>query len=272
MKQGTKTQSAEQPKKFSLMPLAQSGTWEVAYTENAALVEATHEGETGQVWEYDDYREQTKFAGYEGAVSALIGLKYAASDEIAVNRKGMDDRNDTDYVAYLAYVKACKDYAREYFGIELSAEQKEQEENAKYIPSAYTSLVAFAQNFLSTAEMTDDGQKIAVSGLYQTWTLGKYVVGDIRNARGQTWECFQAHDNAVYPDINPDNDSTWRTFWRPLHGKNKETARPWAQPTNATDIYKTGEYMIWTDGAVYRCKQDTNFSPEEYGAAWQVAE
>lgn len=269
MKQGIKTQATSQPKQFYIAPLG-NGAWEIAYADNVIATETMRDSETVQVWEYDDCREQAEFAGYDGAVSALIGLKYATSDEIAVTRKGMDDRNDAGYIAYLAYVKACKDYAREYFGIELSAEQKEQEENAKYIPSAYTSLVAFAQNFLSTAEMTDDGQKIAVSGLYQTWTLGKYEVGDIRNAHGQTWECFQAHDNATYPDINPDNQSTWRTFWRPLHGKSKETARPWAQPTNATDIYKTGEYMIWTDGAVYRCKQDTNFSPEEYASAWEV--
>lgn len=270
MKQGTKTQSAEQPKKFSLMPLAQSGTWEVAYTENAALVEATHEGETGQVWEYDDYREQTKFAGYEGAVSALIGLKYAASDEIAVNRKGMDDRNDTDYVAYLAYVKACKDCAREYFGVEPSAETKEKETNAEYIPAPYASLVALAQSLLKTAQIEDDEQKLAVSGLYQEWTAGVYLVGDIRNARAQTWECFQAHDNATYPDINPDNESTWRTFWRPLHGKSKETARPYAPVTNATDIYKAGEYMIYTDGEVYKALSDTAYSPTDYAPAWEL--
>lgn len=270
MKHGIKTQAAAQPKQFHIAPLG-NGAWEIAYTENAVPVEMEQEDKPVQAWEYDDYRAQATFTGYEGAVSALIGLKYTTSDEISVNRKGMDDRNDAGYIAYLAYVKACKDYAREYFGIELSAEQREQEENAKYIPSMYTSLVALAQNFLSTAEMADDGQKIAVSGLYQTWTLGKYSVGDIRNARAQTWECFQAHDNATYPDINPDNTSTWRTFWRPLHGKSKETARPWAAPTNATDIYKAGEYMVWTDGAAYRCKQDTNFSPAEYSAAWEIA-
>lgn len=271
MKQGTRAQAAEQPKQFSIMPLVRSGAWEVAYAENAAPVEIAHEGEVGQMWEYDDYREQAEFAGYDGAVSALIALKYAASDEIAVNRKGMDDRNDADYTAYLAYVKGCKDYAREYFGVEPSATQKEAEENAKYIPAPYASLVALAQNLMATAQIADDEQKLALSGLYKAWEAGKYEVGDIRNARGQTWECFQAHDNATYPDINPDNESTWRTFWRPLHGKSKGTARPWAAPTNATDIYKAGEYMVWTDGAVYRCKQDTNFSPEEYAQAWEVA-
>ena len=269
MKHGIKTQAVAQPKQFYIAALG-NGAWEIAYTENAVLVEMEQGDKPVRAWEYDDYREQAEFNGYEGAVSALIGLKYTTSDEISVNRKGMDDRNDADYVAYLAYVKACKDYAREYFGVELSAEQKEQEENAKHIPSVYTSLVAFAQNFLSTAEMTDDGQKIAVSGLYQTWTLGKYVVGDIRNARGQTWECFQAHDNAIYSDINPDNDSTWRTFWRPLHGKSRETARPWAAPTNATDIYKAGEYMVWTDGEVYKALSDTAYSPTDYAPAWEL--
>lgn len=30
--------------------------------------------------------------------------------------------------------------------------------------------------------------------------------------------------------------------------------------------------MIWTDGKVYKCKQDTNFSPSEYAQAWEDAE
>lgn len=41
--------------------------------------------------------------------------------------------------------------------------------------------------------------------------------------------------------------------------------------TRAHDMYKSGEYMIWTDGNTYRCKQDTNFSPTEYAQAWEVA-
>lgn len=31
----------------------------------------------------------------------------------------------------------------------------------------------------------------------------------------------------------------------------------------------SGEYMIWTDGKVYECKQNTNFSPAEYPQAWE---
>ena len=41
--------------------------------------------------------------------------------------------------------------------------------------------------------------------------------------------------------------------------------------TGAHDIYKAGEYMIWTDGSVKKCVQDTNFSPTEYPQAWEDA-
>ena len=44
---------------------------------------------------------------------------------------------------------------------------------------------------------------------------------------------------------------------------------PWEAPTGAHDMYKAGEYMIWTDNKVYLCKQDTNFSPAEYPQAWE---
>ena len=111
-------------------------------------------------------------------------------------------------------------------------------------------------------------EKIRASGLYEDWELGKYAVGDIRNAKDQTWECFQAHDNATYPDINPDN-AAWYTFWRPLHGKTPETARPFVPVQGAHDMYRVGEYMIWTDGEIYECLRDTNYSPEDYAADWK---
>lgn len=45
------------------------------------------------------------------------------------------------------------------------------------------------------------------------------------------------------------------------------------KPSHGTvDIYKVGEYMIWTDGTVKRCLRDTNFSPEEYAADWEDVE
>jgi len=131
-----------------------------------------------------------------------------------------------------------------------------------------------AQRVVSAMEVagvliTDDDQRLQASGIYKNWKAGSYAVGDVRNANGQTWECHQAHDNAVYPDITP-GSSAWPTFWRPLHGKSAQTARPWVKPENGTtDTYKAGECMIWTDGRTLRAKRETNFSPDEYAADWE---
>lgn len=161
-------------------------------------------------------------------------------------------------------------------------------------PSAYPSLVTdgemVAQMNLINANLylskkqartlSDDEDRLHVSVLYEDWTEGNYAVGDVYNTHSggnlgseweQTWECFKAYDNAVYPDIVPGN-AAWYTFNRPLHGKSVETARPFVPVQGAHDMYRAGEYMIFTDGKIYRCKQDTNFSPTDYAAAWEVVE
>ena len=170
---------------------------------------------------------------------------------------------------------------------------QERSLSAKYIPSETASIKALFCSMSKTLTL-DAETKLSVSGLYDTWSAGKYEVGDIRNHAGQTWECIQAHDNSVYPDITPDNPQTWHTFWKPLHGKSAETARPWVKPQfgttdmyhageymiytdgkkqfGTTDMYLAGEYMIYTDGKRYKCLSDTVYSPEEYAQAWEVQE
>lgn len=137
------------------------------------------------------------------------------------------------------------------------------------IYAALSSAIYLAKRGLS--EVTGDDERLRASGLYEDWAAGSYTVGDIRNAAGQTWECFQAHDNAANPDIRP-GESAWFTFWRPLHGRAPKTARPFVPVQGAHDMYRSGEYMIYTDGKTYRCVQDTNFSPEDYPQAWEAAE
>lgn len=100
------------------------------------------------------------------------------------------------------------------------------------------SMVYVSRLYAQGTAITDDDQRIRASGLYEDWQAGSYQVGDIRNAVGQTWECFQAHDNAVYPDIAPDN-SAWFTFWRPLHGKSPDTARPFV-PVQGAHVNESG--------------------------------
>lgn len=135
---------------------------------------------------------------------------------------------------------------------------------------ALASAIYVSRQTLAGAAIDTDDQRIRASGLYETWSEGSYQVGDIRNTEDQTWECFQAHDTATYPDIRP-GEASWYTFWRPLHGTSPETARPFVPVQGAHDMYRAGEYMIYTDGQTYRCLGDTNFSPEEYPAAWEVA-
>lgn len=151
------------------------------------------------------------------------------------------------------------------------AKRQAAELNAAYIPSAEASMRALFKKLLYDARALDDEEKLAVSGLAEGWKAGVHEVGELCNYAGQTYECYTAHSNAEYPDITPDNPQTFANFWRPLHGKSVETARPWAKPQyGTTDMYKAGEYMVYTDGKVYKCLSDTVYSPEEYAQAWEV--
>ena len=129
---------------------------------------------------------------------------------------------------------------------------------------------ADVESLFAASTMDDDG-KIKIDFLCPAWSSGNHTRGENYTAAGQTWECYQSYDNAAHPDIIPGNPA-WYTFNRPLHGKSPETARPWVAPQGAHDMYRMGEYMIYTDGALYKCLSDTNFSPDEYAAAWEKQE
>lgn len=134
-------------------------------------------------------------------------------------------------------------------------------------------IVAFRQKiervFDKAAVNMNREEMILARDLCKPWEPGAHTVGEHFTADGQLWTCFQAYNNAIYPDIRPGN-AAWFTFNRPYHGTSRETAMPWVRPTGAHDIYQTGEYMVYTDGKLYRCRQGTNFSPDEYAPAWEV--
>ena len=121
----------------------------------------------------------------------------------------------------------------------------------------------------ATPAMTAD-EIIGNRTLCKSWEKGKHTAGEVYSTGEQIWECIQGYDNAVYPDIVPSNVA-WGTFHKPYHGTTRETALPYVAPTGAHDMYLAGEYMIWTDGAVKLCKQNTAYSPDEYAAAWDNA-
>lgn len=115
----------------------------------------------------------------------------------------------------------------------------------------------------------DDDEKIHKSYLCPVWSPGVHKVGETYTVDSIIWECFQAYDNSIYPDISPGN-SAWFTFNRPLHGTTPETAQPWIKPQGSHDMYHISEYMIYINGLLYKCIFDTNYSPEEYSQAWEM--
>ena len=107
---------------------------------------------------------------------------------------------------------------------------------------------------------------IATSEYFKEWKQGNYNVGDIRIDNGKPYECILPHDSTN----NPTWDISVRTLWKPYHSRKKEFALPWERPTGSHDMYKVGEYMIFTDGKTYLCKIDTVYSPTEYPQAWEM--
>lgn len=128
------------------------------------------------------------------------------------------------------------------------------------------------RDLIKNASLKDD-DKTLVIGLnkyFDTWKQGVYSVGDVRlhPTTKAPYECIMAHDSTVNTDWTIDV----RTLWKPYHSRKKEFALPWEAPTGSHDMYKAGEYMIWTDGEIYLCKSDTNYSPADYAQAWELVE
>lgn len=131
---------------------------------------------------------------------------------------------------------------------------------------ALESLVRYAQSRLTAEAQAADDKTLAIScaGLFRPWKPGKYEAGDIRTKDGVPYECMLGHDGTTNPDWTIDV----RTLWKPYHSRQAKWALPFVQPTGAHDMYKEGEYMIWTDGNIYLANQDTSYSPDDYPQAW----
>ncbi|MEG1843880.1 MAG: hypothetical protein RR296_06545 [Clostridia bacterium] len=88
---------------------------------------------------------------------------------------------------------------------------------------------------------------------------------DVRVFGDSPYLCCQTHTHRGEPDWTPDRAAS---LWREYHGTDAKTARPYRAPTGAHDIYKSGEYMFWTDGRIYRCLADTDRAPDVLPANW----
>ena len=137
---------------------------------------------------------------------------------------------------------------------------------------ALESLIRYARGKLmaelSTADDKTEG--IACRSLIPVYEQNHtYEAGDVRThpVTGYPRECILGYDGTAHQDWTIDN----RTLWKPWHSRKAEYALPYEAPTGAHDMYKDGEYMIWSDGKVKHCLEDTNFNPEEYPQAWEDA-
>lgn len=115
---------------------------------------------------------------------------------------------------------------------------------------------------------------IEAAPLLKPWTAGSmeapvsYTAGDVRTDENQPWKCVQTHTHHGEPGWNP---AAMRALWAPYHATKREYALPWVAPTNATDAYNAGEWMIWTDGLVYKALRDAVVhDPDVLPDAWEV--
>lgn len=120
MRRGTITQARQSPRTIEVIPL-KNGQYDLSATDTISSIQVN--GENGQHTEYSYtlYAKRAKVGTYEEMVAALVDLKYSMADEISLMRKGISGPQDAEYVAYMEYVNACKDFARELYGIEVNA-------------------------------------------------------------------------------------------------------------------------------------------------------
>lgn len=118
------------------------------------------------------------------------------------------------------------------------------------------------------AKSEDKTLGIQCMALFHVYVQNKqHEVGEVAThpETGYPYECRTAYDGTVQQDWTIDN----RALWKPWHSRKKEYALPWVAPTGAHDIYKAGEYMIWADGTVRRCKSDTDRGPDVLPDNWE---
>lgn len=133
------------------------------------------------------------------------------------------------------------------------------------------------ESVYAASDMDADG-RISNRNLAPLWKPGNHKTGEVFRTSAedslgpeweQVWKVYQNYDNSVYPDIVP-GQSAWLTFNIPYHGTTPETALPFVPGQPAHAIYRSGEYMVFTDGIIYKCKLDTPYSPTEQPDAWEA--
>lgn len=129
-----------------------------------------------------------------------------------------------------------------------------------------TMIPRLANNRAKESDVTSN-EIIDLSPLLYRWAEGVFNVGDIRAYNGYPYRCVQAHDSTGMPNWNPEEA---KSLWANYHGTDEAHALPFVQPLGSHDAYMIGEYMIFTDGLIYRCIADfTDRDPTVLPQNWE---
>ena len=121
--------------------------------------------------------------------------------------------------------------------------------------------------FVKMAEKGDIDEVTASehTDLFLPWTTStSYVIGDLRSYDGILYKCLQAHTSQ--DDWTPDISSS---LWKSL-SINESSIQEWSQPISSSDVYNTGDEVMY-NGVHYKSTIDNNvWSPEAYPQGWEV--
>ena len=93
-----------------------------------------------------------------------------------------------------------------------------------------------------------------------------YNIGDLRQYESALYKCLQAHTSQA--DWTPD---TATSLWK-VCGINENGIAEWSQPISTSDVYMTGDDVMYND-VHYRSLIDNNvWSPTDYPQGWEVIE
>lgn len=220
----------------------------------------------------------------EAATHFVDGATFTLTDELG------DSYEWTDYGVAGAITDNRDGTITAVMGKNNTAEQDAQDEAAKAretaemlagqpISTAEDAALVRAQiESVYTAANMDANGNISNRNLAPVWKSGNHKTDEVISTHAgnglgseweQVWKVYQDYDNAIYPDIAP-GQSAWFTFNIPYHGTTSETAMPFVPGQPAHAIYHSGEYMLFTDGIIYKCKLDTTYSPTEQPDAWEA--
>ena len=120
----------------------------------------------------------------------------------------------------------------------------------------------------SVTEQTAANDVIDLYPLLTPWKEGPYAAGDVVVYENYPYRVVQAHDSTGNAGWNPKDAPA---LFAAYHATDRAHALPYVAPSGAHDAYMMDEWMIWTDGRFYRCRQDaTVWGPDVLPGAWEV--